>query len=194
MAVGWTFTHRMSSAMKHVTDDEAAGPVTDAEALFRQHARFVAAFLRHMGMLGPEVDDAVQDVFVVAHRRGGYQPLGASPRTWLASIAVRVARARRRASSRQAATSDRTEQLAVERHGPAEVLDAKRSVSRVIVALQSMPEEHRATFVLYELEGESCESIAAIWGVPLGTVYSRLHYARKRFMEAYTGAAVRGGR
>jgi RNA polymerase sigma-70 factor (ECF subfamily) len=172
----------------------------DAESLFRQHARFVAAFLRHMGVDSAEVDDAVQDVFVVAHRKGGYLPLGASPRTWLASIAVRVAHSRRRAHGRRPRLSEQAERVADAANGPAELLDAKRSLDRVVKALQTMPEAHRATFVLYELEGESCESIAATWEVPVGTVYSRLHYARKRFMEAYSGEdahasrAKRGGR
>ena len=54
---------------------------------------------------------------------------------------------------------------------------------------------------MFELEGMSCEEIAEISGVPLGTVYSRLHHARKAFdravarWQARDGEAVgRGGR
>ena len=41
-------------------------------------------------------------------------------------------------------------------------------------------------FILFELEGESCDSIAAGLGIPIGTVYSRLHKARKLFMEVHS--------
>ncbi len=43
------------------------------------------------------------------------------------------------------------------------------------------------TFVLFEIEGMSCEEIAELTAVPVGTVYSRLHLARK----AVTLAAAR---
>ena len=45
--------------------------------------------------------------------------------------------------------------------------------------------DHRAVFVLYELEGESCEQIAQILDVPVGTVFSRLHTARKNFQKMH---------
>jgi RNA polymerase sigma-70 factor (ECF subfamily) len=40
--------------------------------------------------------------------------------------------------------------------------------------------EQRAVFVMYEIEALPCAEIAEILGVPIGTVYSRLHAARKR--------------
>lgn len=64
-------------------------------------------------------------------------------------------------------------------------LEALRRVDR---ALATLDLEHRAVFVLFELEGESCESIAAGLGVPVGTVYSRLHHARRKFREAHARA------
>nr|WP_276603309.1 sigma factor-like helix-turn-helix DNA-binding protein [Nannocystis pusilla] len=56
---------------------------------------------------------------------------------------------------------------------------------RVQQALDTLEEGKRAVFILFELEGESCEAIAAGLGIPIGTVYSRLHKARKLFMEAH---------
>lgn len=155
------------------------------ETLFREQARFVASFLRHMGTSESDLDDLLQDVFIIAHRKGGYLPGAASPRTWLASLAIRVVSARRRSRARRPAPSEVPEHLADGAQGPAEQLEARRSLERVQAALEGLSVEHRAAFVLFEIEGESCESIAAMWNVPLGTVYSRLHHARKRFLAMY---------
>ena len=72
---------------------------------------------------------------------------------------------------------------------PGEALELRRALERVQRALDTLDIDHRATFVLYELEGQSCEAIAASFGVPIGTVYSRLHHARKRFTGAYAELA-----
>jgi RNA polymerase sigma-70 factor (ECF subfamily) len=157
-----------------------------AEALYRAHARFVAGFVAQLGVRSPEVDDVVQEVFLVAHRRGGYEEGPARPTTWLAEIALRVVHTRRRTARRrppgEALDEDRA---AATRGGPHEAIEGAEALRRVQRALDELDLDRRALFVLYEIEGESCESIAASLGVPVGTVYSRLHAARKRFQEAY---------
>jgi RNA polymerase sigma-70 factor, ECF subfamily len=158
----------------------------NAQALFRAHASFVAAFLLRLGTPRSEVDDLVQEVFLVAHRKGGYVPGEGQPRTWLAAIAVRVARAGHRARARVRETVDEQAlEAAPAGSDPADAVEARKALARVQRALDTLDVEHRAAFVLYELEGESCESIAGAFGVPTGTVYSRLHHARKRFLSAY---------
>jgi RNA polymerase sigma-70 factor, ECF subfamily len=173
---------------------EQSGGRLDAQALFRAHAPFVASFLHRLGTPRADVDDLVQEVFLVAHRKGGYVPGPARPRTWLAAIAVRVAHAGHRARARlHEAVDDGALQAAVSDADPAEAADARRSLVRVQRALETLDLEHRAAFVLYELEGESCESIADSFGVPVGTVYSRLHHARKRFLDAYASLSEHDG-
>jgi RNA polymerase sigma-70 factor (ECF subfamily) len=71
----------------------------------------------------------------------------------------------------------------------ADVIEARRSLQRVQAVLDHLSPEHRAVFILYEIEGESCESIATTWDVPVGTIYSRLHHARKRVREAFEKSA-----
>lgn len=177
-----------------LSPDARVDPI-DAETLFRAHAPFVASFLRHMGTPESDLDDHVQDIFVLAHRKGGYLPGPAAPRTWLASLALRVVLARRRSRARRPEAPGSHEQLldheAQKAPSPAEVLDTQRSLKRVQAALEHLSLEHRAAFILHEIDGESCESIAAIWQVPVGTVYSRLHHARKRFLEVYERKTTR---
>jgi RNA polymerase sigma-70 factor (ECF subfamily) len=182
----------MQAEMAVEMDADAHVQPISAESLFREQARFVASFVRHMGVDESDLDDVLQDVFVLAHRKGGYLPGAAGPRTWLASLAIRVVIARRRARARRPQATEVTENFADEARGPADLLEARRSLQRVQAALEHLSLEHRAAFILYEIEGESCESIAAMWEVPVGTVYSRLHHARKRFLEVYSRGATRG--
>jgi len=54
-------------------------------------------------------------------------------------------------------------------------------------ALQQLREDFRATVYLADVEGYTCLEIAAITGVPVGTVMSRLHRARRRLRELLQG-------
>lgn len=166
---------------------EPDGERITAGALFRAHARFIAKFVQHLGVPLRDVDDLVQDVFMTVHRKGGYVTGPAQPRTWLASIAARIAQNNRRAQRRLDLFTTRlaAEELVPAAADPVQQVELQRGIARVQRALELMPLEQRAAFVLYELEGESCESIAASWEVPIGTIYSRLHHARRAFVRAY---------
>ncbi len=165
----------------------------DAGELFRRHASFVANFVARLGVERTELDDVVQEVFMVAHRRGGFVPGPARPTTWLADIALKVNanRMRRRRRARVQAQGEVVERAPDPRDSPAEALDHRRSIDRVAQALEALDADRRAVFVLYEFEGESCESIATGLGVPVGTIYSRLHTARRKFRKAHARLVAR---
>ncbi len=165
---------------------------TGAGELFEAHAGFVAGFLVRLGAPRSEVEDLVQEVFLIAHRRGGFTPGAAKPTTWLAEIGVRVWANRRRTTRRRPAELT-PEPSAHESSAqdPERALETARALDRVSRSLDGLDRDHRAGFVLFELEGESCADIAAALGVPVGTVYRRLHTARGRFREAY--ARLAGG-
>jgi RNA polymerase sigma-70 factor (ECF subfamily) len=147
----------------------------------------VAGFLSRLGVDRADLDDAVQEVFLVVHRRGGYVEGPARPPTWLAEIALRVASQLRRTRRRRAWQADPAPEDAEGRDArtPFEALDAAESLARVQRAIDALSLEQGAVFILYEIEGEPCESIAAGLGVPIGTVYSRLHAARRAFVKTY---------
>jgi RNA polymerase sigma-70 factor (ECF subfamily) len=168
----------------------------DSESLFRQYASFVASFLYRQGARGADIDDMVQDVFLTAHRRGGYRPGVASPTTFLAHIALEANLKRRRGDGRwQRSRSDEATVATVGRgpSDPAQALAALEAARRLQSALDAMEHGHRAVFILFELEGESCDSIAAGLQLPVGTVHSRLHTARKAFRESVARSERRGG-
>ncbi|MEQ8459144.1 MAG: sigma-70 family RNA polymerase sigma factor [Sandaracinaceae bacterium] len=170
-----------------------SGQRQTAGELYRAHAPFVAGFLLRLGVPRGEMDDVVQDVFVVAHRKGGFTPGAAKPTTWLAEIALRVWSNRKRAKRRRPAEpgGDLALDAVSAAASPEQALATQRSLERAQRCLDGLDLDHRAVFVLFELEGERCADIAAALGVPVGTVHRRLHTARARFKAAY--AALEGG-
>jgi len=175
-------------------DEEPEARVSVTE-LFRAHAPFIAKFLARLGVPPGDVDDLVQEVFLVVHRRGFV--LGdAKPTTYLASIAHRVAstarrtRARRRLSDADGAL----DAIVSDDPDPHARADVNQSLGRVGRALDALDFEKRSVFVLFEIEGLSCQEVADALEVPIGTVYSRLSAARAAFKRAYEREAVRCGR
>jgi RNA polymerase sigma-70 factor (ECF subfamily) len=169
----------------------------DSETLFKVYAGFVASFLFRQGARGPDLDDLVQDVFLTAHRRGGYRPGSASPTTFLAHIALEANLKRRRGEGRwRTSHGDEACGAVVGRAptDPAQALATKDSARHLQDVLDALDAAHRAVFILFELEGESCESIAAGLQLPIGTVYSRLHAARRAFRERVARSARRDDR
>lgn len=166
---------------------QGAPGVESAAALYRAHAPFVANFLAKLGVPRQEVEDALQDVFLVAHRRGGFRPGAAKATTWLAEIGLRVASDRRRARGRRGSMpdTDHVERAGAETVTPEGSAELSESLAWVDRALAAIDLEHRAVFVLFELEGESCADIAAGLGIAVGTVHSRLHTARRVFRNHY---------
>lgn len=165
----------------------------DAAALYRAHAPYVARLLARLGTDANEMEDLVQEVFVVAHRRGGFAPGAAKATTWLAEIAFRVHANARRARARrlepEADVDDAGSSQDAASH-PERALEAVQRRARVRRCLSALDEEHRLALVLFEIEGHDCAEIAAVLGVPVGTVYSRLHAARRRFESAWRREAA----
>ena len=152
--------------------------------IYGQYFRGMWRTLRRLGVTTTELDDAVQDVFVVVHRRLGDFD-GRSLRGWLYAIAVRVASDHRRgvASRRRAALS---ETLVDPGPDPARTSEVHNSVRLLHELLGGLEENKRVVFVLGELEELSAPEIAEALGENLNTVYSRLRAARAEFDAGLT--------
>lgn len=163
-----------------------------ADELFRAWAPQIARVLARLGVPPRDLDDAVQEVFLTAHRRGGYTPGPATERTWLCEIALRVAsNARRRRRRKPDGEHDlHLDQAPARSTDPQESLELRQRLERVASAIERIPGEARLTFVLSELEGAAAEEVARAQGVAVGTVYSRLHAARRAFRAAYAELEV----
>jgi RNA polymerase sigma-70 factor (ECF subfamily) len=173
----------------------AAVPSSSAigtEALFRAHASFVVSFVFRLGARGAQVDDLVQDVFLLAHHRGGYRAGAASPTTFLARLALEAMHGMRRRDRRFVLAHSEpiaAAALGSELEAPDSALALQRAARDLQGALDAIEPERRAVFILFELHGESCDAIAAAFDLKVGTVYSRLHAARKEFRTSLARTA-----
>jgi RNA polymerase sigma-70 factor (ECF subfamily) len=98
---------------------------------------------------------------------------------------MRVAAAhRRRAYHRREQTVGEVPEEATAEGSPEEAAASLQARARLAQILDLMDLEKRAIFVMFELDEVSCDEMAQVLGVPVGTVYSRLHAARKDFQAA----------
>jgi RNA polymerase sigma-70 factor (ECF subfamily) len=140
-----------------------------------------------MGVPRADLDDLVQDVFLVAHKNGGYMPGPAKPTTYLASIAFRAAStARRKVKTRSfvRANDEVVTHAGDERMSPERDAEQRRRLMILDRALEALDDDKRVVFVMAELHGETAVSIAAGLGIPVDTAYSRLRVARQIFRDA----------
>jgi len=156
--------------------------------IYRRHRDFVWLTLQRMGVRSSDVEDAFQEVFVVASRRFHEFEGRADIRTWLFQVSARVvANYRKRAHRRH-------EELVYDPPEPAHdeststspeaAMSTRQEKARLEAILNQLDPEKRAVLVMYELEETSGEDIAATLGIPIPTVYSRLRLARAAFEKA----------
>jgi len=158
-------------------------------ALYDAHAAFVWRNLRRLGVGDADVEDKVQEVFVVAHRRwSDFVDRGHGPRAWLFQIALRVASDARRHRRRHPVDPDggiAQDRASIEPPQAKEVA-RKQAIDLLDRALSSIDLGRRAVLVLHEIEQMTAPEIAKTLEIPLNTVYSRLRVARTELEEEIT--------
>jgi RNA polymerase sigma-70 factor (ECF subfamily) len=150
--------------------------------LYDAHFDFVWRSLRRLGVPLSVLDDAAQEVFLVALRRHAEFEGRSALKTWLFGIAWNIARSLARSPvRREEALPDA---VASDELGPAEAAARSEAIRALYELLDELESERRAVFVMAELEELSAPEIAEITGTPINTVYSRLRAARVDFDAA----------
>lgn len=174
----------------------ASGAPRDFRALYEAEFSYVWNSLRRLGAPPAHIEDLAHDTFVTAWRRMGDFDSSRPIRPWLFGIAFRVASDfRKRAFQHREVSDENLEQLDVEddRLSPVDHVAAREARELVLRALESMPIERRAVFVMHELDGHAAPEIAAAMAIPLNTAYSRLRLARQDFAAAIKRIQAEGG-
>lgn len=154
------------------------------EEIYDTHFDFVWRAVRRLGVPEASTDDAVQDVFLVVHRRRASFEGRSSLKTWLYGIVLRVARDHRRRRDRKDHGVALDHELADPGSGPAE-LAAKHEALRILDRiLDELSEDKREIFVLAEVAELTVPEIASLLELNLNTAYSRLRAARAEFEAA----------
>jgi len=168
--------------------DSAENSAQEPKAPLAFHAIYerwfddVSQWIRAMGGPEAEREDLVQDVFVVVHRRL-HAFDGENLPGWLYQITRRRVRDFRRllwVKHLFFGSVPLPDNLVKEGASPADTLETDEKRLTLEHLLGKLHESERAALVLFEIDGYSGEDIAQIQGVPLNTVWARLHKARKK--------------
>jgi RNA polymerase sigma-70 factor (ECF subfamily) len=173
------------SGSAQVSEAYPASEVLSFDALYNAHASFVFRVLRGMGVPDSLADDAMQDVFLVVHRRLPEFDGRAKVTTWLFPISVNVALNYRRRARRNQDQTPIKETLEAEALSPHDAAEASQSLSRLQAVLDDLDDEKRMTLLLADLEGCSAPEISELTHTPLNTVYTRLRRARAAFVACW---------
>ena len=170
--------------MKLAISTAAPASVTATE-MFREHGRYAFRLLRRLGVHEADVDDVLQEVFVVVHRKLSEFDPTRSRRAWVYGICVRLAASHRR-------TRRNRRELPVEQESepmddaatPLELVEARKKLAFLDSMLAELPDPKREVFVLHVIEELPMHEVAEALGCPLHTAYTRFYAAKKLFEAA----------
>lgn len=187
----------LSAGVREVPQTATDRSGLTTEVLF---SRYFTDVYRMVGrLLGPgasdaDVEDIVQQVFLQAHRSLPRFRGDSKVSTWLYGIASRVVMTQLRSWRRQRrlerAVEAELEQI--ERRSPEANAADREALARAWQSILAIKPKKRVVYVLFEIEGKSGEEIAELLEVPVATVWTRLHHARRELAKALERAEKRG--
>lgn len=163
------------------------GDLSAYGTLVERHQRAVYAVVSRMISSRDDIDDLVQDVFVLAYKSIGSFRGQSAFNTWLHTIAVNTTiKYLRKIKSRPSVSIDdpetgieRTLEASEGSRPPAIAEEQERKLA-IRKAVEQLPEKHRTVVALHYFDDYSCEEISKILNCSVGTVWSRLHYACRK--------------
>ena len=166
-------------------DGDARYEALGFEDVYRAEFSFVWRSAKRLGLVDAALDDAVQEVFVVVHRRLAEFEGRSSLRTWLFGITLRVVRDHRRSARRRdPGPPVDPDSLRATDNGPAECAEKAEAVRVLHALLDELDDERREVFVMAELEQMAMPEIAEALRINVNTAYARLRVARQEFEQA----------
>jgi RNA polymerase sigma-70 factor (ECF subfamily) len=158
--------------------------VEDFGRVYDTHIDYVWTILRRLGVPTATLEDAVQEVFIVVHRRLPEFVATGSIKSWIFGIALRVARDQRRRVRRKGGLEPLGDDVVDATPGPMESASRAEAVRVLDGLLDELDDEKRVVFVLAEIEQLTVPRIAEILGENANTIYSRVRAARAAFDAA----------
>lgn len=157
-------------------------------ALIEEHSEFLYRFAYRLTGSAADAEDLVQQVFLAAHAKFDQLREPDKARAWLVAI-LRNALRKNHRRERPLPVTDAGG--AIEPVAESE-LEQLLNADSVQAALSELPEEFRATLVLFYFDELSYKEIAELLDVPIGTVMSRLSrgkaHLRQRLLPDFAGS------
>lgn len=168
-----------------------AGDVRAFEQLVTGLLPRVRRFARAFAASEADADDLAQDALLRVHRNLGLYRYQSAFSTWVFAVVRNVfLDAAKGRAGRTRALEDPLRPEHAEVGGgtrPDDALASAEDRRRVWAALRLVPPEFRTALVLFDVEGSTYDEVAAVEGIAVGTVKSRLHRGRahlRRILEA----------
>ena len=166
------------------------------EVVYDEQVDFVWRNAKRLGVADDSLDDIVQQVFLVVHRRLAEAPVEVPLRAWVFGILSHVVRDYRRGVRRKSphlaqGPVDPATIAEAPGSGPFDTLARSEALGVVLELLGELSDDKREIFVLSELEQLTAQEIADLVGLNVNTVYSRLRAARQDFERAAERARTR---
>lgn len=162
-------------------EQEVSSALTSFDEVYDRYVVFVWRTLRALGLPDAALEDAVQDVFIVVHRRLHEFEGRAKLTSWLFAIARRVAKNHRRARQPSSELRDVEEQVRDDGPTPYEAVVQTEAVALLERILDRLDDKQRVCFVLMDIEQMTAEEVASLLEINVHTVYSRRRLARLEF-------------
>ena len=156
-----------------------AGDPAAWDALFRRYQLPLYVYVFELLHDEQACLDIVQETFINATRYLGSLREDGKFGSWLFSIAHQKCQQHWRKPQRTEPLDENFAELPADEFGPDDLLIRAEQQEEFMNLLNQLPEIHRSVLLLHFLEDFSLEEIARITGVNVGTVKSRLHYAKK---------------
>ena len=156
------------------------GQISALGVLYDRYQAAVSSFVRRATNDASDSEDVVHATFMAAAKAASSFDGRQSCRPWLVGIAARLLFRRKRGLSRWSRALRELTWRESDRYAdPHPELAARDEVSRLSLALQKLSEPKRLVLLLAESEGLTSEDIASALHIPVGTVWTRLHHARR---------------
>ena len=163
----------------------AAGDLGALGEVYQRYRADVRAFVVRATAYHNDAEDVLHDTFLTAARIAARFDGRESCRPWLVGIAGRLVLRRNQRLARVAGYLARLASARALAHDPAPEIDARTDLVR---GLARLTVAKRVVLLMAEVEGMTCAEIADALEIPIGTVWTRLHHARRELMKILEGA------
>jgi len=154
--------------------------------VYRQWADAIARWAQRLGGALVDVDDVVQEVFLVVSRHLGRFRGDDQLSPWLFEVTRKItANHRRRHRWRWLPAAETSDQHPSPCRSPEADLERREAIGQLYEALDRLPEKYRTVIVLFEIEGLSTQQIAELRQLKLSTVRVQLGRARQSLLRQY---------
>ncbi len=184
--------HRRKSPSEEISSEAlvtacAAGDPEALTILYDRYCNDVSRFLSRLTYVDQQdVEDLVQEVFLSVFRSAARYRQHSQVKTWIFAIAANIARETARKRMRYRAFKERMVAEGLEDTSSLQTVSYSDNFLQHLQAkLFELPHDLRVAFVMCDIEGIPGQEVAQTLGIPKGTLYRRLHEARKELQKVF---------